>query len=127
MLFRAGGKAPLAIPLDDVARLEEFPREQVERVGRQDVIQYRDALLPLIDLAEFFGGVPVESESLQVVVHSDGENHVGFVVDSIEDVIERSLTVRGPSSRSGVSFTAVIDGRITELLDASFVHDLARP
>ncbi|MEM6930479.1 MAG: chemotaxis protein CheW, partial [Myxococcota bacterium] len=127
LLFRAGGKAPLAIPLDDVARLEEFPRDRVERVGRQDVIQYRDALLPLIDLAQFFGGGPVESEHLQVVVHSDGDNHVGFVVDAIEDVIERALTVRGPSSRQGVSFTAVIDGKITELLDASFVHDLARP
>ncbi|MEN0064299.1 MAG: chemotaxis protein CheW [Myxococcota bacterium] len=126
LIFRAGGKAPLSIPLDDVARLEEFPRERIEHVGRQNVIQYRDALLPLIDLSEFFGGAPVESESLQVVVHSNGERQVGFVVDSIEDVIERALTVRGPSSRQGVSFTAVIDGKITELLDASFVHDLAR-
>ena len=42
----------MAIPLSMVARLEEFPRAQVERSGSQEVVQYRGQILPLIDLAK---------------------------------------------------------------------------
>ena len=41
LLFRAGAQSRMAIALRSVARLEEFTREQVERVGDEDVVQYR--------------------------------------------------------------------------------------
>ena len=44
-----GGR--MAIPLSLVARLEEFPRSALERAGTQDVVQYRDEILPLIDVS----------------------------------------------------------------------------
>jgi two-component system chemotaxis sensor kinase CheA len=42
---------------------------------------------------------------------------VGLVVDQILDIVEESLTVQRPASRPGVLGSAVIQGRVTELLD----------
>src|SRR5262249_36334186 len=48
LLFATPGGGRMAVPLAQVARLEEFPRSAVEKVGGRDVVQYRDAILPLI-------------------------------------------------------------------------------
>jgi len=50
LLFAGPGDARMAIPLDALARLEEFPVEQVEISGSQWVTQYRGQILPLIRL-----------------------------------------------------------------------------
>src|SRR5262249_18372883 len=41
----------MALPLSSVARLEEFSRSAVEKVGPQDVVQYRGEILPLIHIS----------------------------------------------------------------------------
>jgi chemotaxis signal transduction protein len=54
LLFQIGDNGRMAIPMSVVVRLEEFPRATIEQVGEQMVIQYRDQILPLIDLATMF-------------------------------------------------------------------------
>ncbi|MEC4819294.1 MAG: chemotaxis protein CheA, partial [Scytonema sp. PMC 1069.18] len=44
----------MALPLSRILRLEEIPRHAVEQVGHQMVVQYRDQILPLIDLTSVF-------------------------------------------------------------------------
>jgi len=41
----------MAVPLDQVARLEEFSATQLEQLGERTVVQYRGTILPLIDLS----------------------------------------------------------------------------
>ena len=43
LLIAGVGERRVAIPLDTVTRLEEFPRRPVERVGSREVVQYRGA------------------------------------------------------------------------------------
>src|SRR6266446_32643 len=50
LLFAGPGDSRMAIPLDALARLEEFPVAQVEMSGSQWVTQYRGQILPLIRL-----------------------------------------------------------------------------
>ncbi|MFZ0803200.1 MAG: chemotaxis protein CheW, partial [Terriglobales bacterium] len=50
LLFAGLGESRMAIPLSSLARLEEFPRDQVEMSGSQWVTQYRGQILPLIRL-----------------------------------------------------------------------------
>jgi two-component system chemotaxis sensor kinase CheA len=50
LLFAGPGDSRMAIPLDTLARLEEFPVAQVEMSGRQWVTQYRGQILPLVRL-----------------------------------------------------------------------------
>lgn len=125
LVFRAAGGSRMALPLESVARLEEFPAARVETVGNGRVIQYRGEILPLVDLSTTFGGRPSASDQLQVVVHSGHDSTIGFIVDEIEDVVRGTEASTGPSSRDGVRCTAVINGAVTELLDPDMLRAMA--
>jgi len=145
VVTRDGGR--MAIPLSLVARLEEFPRSALERAGEQDVVQYRDEILPLIDVSRVLrrrrrdsvsGRVVArrkavrpreagDDETVQVVVYSGEGRHVGLVVGRIVDIVEETLVSRSRSSRPGVLFTAVVQGRVTEFLDIKGIIRSAEP
>jgi two-component system, chemotaxis family, sensor kinase CheA len=122
LLFSTGADGRMALPLDSVARLEEFPKSNVERVGNEDVVQYRGEILPLIDLGRAFGGNSAQNDPLQVVVHTDESGSVGFVVQAIDDIVEGTIEVRRRAGRPGVLGSVVVQGRVTELLDAKAVR-----
>jgi two-component system, chemotaxis family, sensor kinase CheA len=123
ILFRSGSGGRMALPLDAVARLEEFQRADVECVGEEDVIQYRGQILPLVHLSDIFGGGRSHAERLQVVVHNDSTGNVGLVVESIEDIVETEVTELRRGGRRGTSGSMVIQGRVTELLDADAIRE----
>jgi two-component system chemotaxis sensor kinase CheA len=123
LLFSGSDGSRMALPLDAVARLEEFSRGQIERVRGEDFVQYRGEILPLLYLSELFGGTRREldhrtGERLRVVVHTSGGSNVGFVVDEIEDIVEVELGPTRKSARSGILGSTIIQGRVTDLLDA---------
>jgi two-component system chemotaxis sensor kinase CheA len=51
------------------------------------------------------------------VVHSNARGSVGLIVDQILDIIEDTFVLQRPASRPGVLGSAVLQGRVTELLD----------
>ncbi|HYP90689.1 MAG TPA: chemotaxis protein CheA [Polyangiaceae bacterium] len=125
LLFRVGSGGRMAIPLSMVARLEEVDPKKVERAAGRDVVQYRSAILPLIALgAELHGeSRQARGEPLQVIVYSEQGRSIGFVVEQILDIVEEVVTVRSQASREGVLGSAVVQGRVTDLLD---VHGVIR-
>ncbi len=136
LLLRGPDDARLAIPLSRVSRLEEFPRTIVEHMGTQDVVQYRGQILPLIYLADMLPERRTaprhtteshDPSKLQVVVYSNRGRGIGLVVDRILDIIEDPLNVQRPAKRDGVLFSAVIQDRITELLDIDSIVRNADP
>ena len=125
LLFRVREDGRMAIPLSMVARLEEFPRERLEKSGGQYVVQYRGQILPLIDLCEAMGaGTSGGGEGpLQVVVYSEHGRSVGLVVDRILDIVEQTITDKPRGAKHGILGSAVIAGKVTDLLD---VHGIIR-
>ncbi len=124
LIVHAAADHRMALPLEFVHRLEEIPRDTVEPVGGKSVVQYRGGILPLVDLASYFtGGSCLEDELLHVVVYSHedadtGRNHqVGFVVREIVDIVETELDLQAQHQRRGTLGAAIIQERITELLD----------
>ncbi len=126
----------LAIPLSGVARLEQFSRSTVERAGSQDVIQYRDQILPLIYLSSIFSSagrpapLPIIGETLQIVVVSRQKdtsqpNIVGLVVEQIEDIVAEQLTITGPATQDCVDCTTVVQNKIIEVLDIEAIAAIA--
>jgi chemotaxis protein histidine kinase CheA len=53
---------------------------------------------------------------LQVLVHRRGDDLVGLVVGRIIDIVEQPLELQA-ASRTGVSGTMFVQGRITEIID----------
>ena len=126
LLFRVGSAGRMAIPLSMVARLEEVNRATVEQAAGRQVVQYRGAILPLIDLGRELAAGEANPEGtgpLQVIVYSENGRSVGFVVHQILDIVEETVTVRHRAGRSGVLGSLVVQGKVTDLLD---VHAVIR-
>ncbi|WP_390888668.1 chemotaxis protein CheW [Frigoriglobus tundricola] len=110
----------MAIPLDLVSRLEEVPAGAVELADGQEVIQYRDRIMPLVRLGEVLGWAgpaPGPDALLQVIVYAAGGRQVGLVVDAIYDVAEAAPELTAPSRRRGVLGSGVVQGKVTDMLD----------
>ncbi len=125
LLFQVEGDGRIALPLSMVARLEEFPRERVERAGRRSVVQYRNEILPLIDVCQALHGEPtaVGDGPLQVVVYAEEGRSVGLVVQRILDIVHEPLVLKQRATAPGLLGAATIQGRVTDVLD---VHGVIR-
>jgi two-component system chemotaxis sensor kinase CheA len=118
LLIAGVGERRVAIPLDMVTRLEEFPVERIERVGNREVVQYRDQILPVLRLAHLLGTYPAEDgTSVPVVVYTERGRSVALAVDKILDIVEDVLESRSDVGDDGLLGSAVIQQRVTELLD----------
>ncbi|WP_240181656.1 chemotaxis protein CheW [Nocardioides sp. 616] len=118
-----------ALALHEVSRLEEIAVSRIEGAGALEAVQYRDGILPLVRLWSLMGlpsPAPVEPgaparETLSVVVHEDGERRVGLVIERVVDIVDTVLTRSDVGRRAGVLGSAVIDERVTDLLDLDAV------
>jgi two-component system chemotaxis sensor kinase CheA len=125
LFFASRDDGRMAIPLNRVSRLVEFDSVNIEHAGDYNVIQYGAEILPLLHvdslLPERRHARRTDEEELdgrmQVVVYAGKDRDVGLVVSRILDIVEEPLTLQQPASREGVLGTAVIRGRVTELLD----------
>jgi two-component system chemotaxis sensor kinase CheA len=119
LLVTAVGERRVAIPLDTVTRLEEFPRDRIEQAGSREVVQYRGQILPLVRLSHLLGAYSEaeQGDTVSVVVYSEGGRSVALVVDRIVDIAENSTAARRDAEEDGLVGTAVIQQRVTELLD----------
>ncbi len=119
-----------AIPLADIARIEEAHRPQIERVSDRWAMQYQGGVLPLVPIARLIGApapgslVPPD-EARVVMVPVEGRN-VGLVVERVLDVVEAPVTLSQPALHAGVPGTAVLEGQLTEILDGQALVRLAR-
>jgi two-component system chemotaxis sensor kinase CheA len=121
LLFRAGDATPKAVPLGLVARLDDLPVEKIERSGELAVVQYRGQLMPLVPMAApGFGLEPPARTHQTVLVFSEGERSLGLMVDAILDVVEERLEVKGGSDRPGFLGSAVVAGKVTDVIDTAW-------
>ncbi|OUT58204.1 MAG: hypothetical protein CBB71_14325 [Rhodopirellula sp. TMED11] len=110
-----------AIRLSSVARLEEFPVQNVEHAGSKSVVQYRGEILPLIDLT---GGplhcAPMDDEDdsvISTVVFSQGDQNVGVVVGKIVDIVAADISVETKTQGN----SRIIKNRVTEMVNLQHV------
>jgi two-component system, chemotaxis family, sensor kinase CheA len=121
LLFSAGRFPRLVVPLSMVARLEEFASSKIQYAAGLPVLHYRDAILPLVSVGALLdhgsGDAAMERASLQVIVFSEGNRHVGLVVDEIQDIVQEAVTVKRASSTFGLLGSGVVGGKITDFID----------
>jgi len=131
LIFGLEADDRMAIPLSEVARLEEFKRSDVEQSGNQDVVQYRGEIMPLVYLKNVLNGgssaEDSEKELMQAIVFTRNGRSVGLVVERIIDIVEETITVKRGANRPGVLGTIVVQDRVTDLLDIENVVQSADP
>jgi two-component system chemotaxis sensor kinase CheA len=122
LLFRAGSPHPKAVPLSLVARLEEFDAAAIEWSEGRPVVQYRDALVPLLAVD---GALTPRVEGRQpALIFDDGTSLVALMVDEVLDIVDTHVDICMTSDLPARLGTAVIAGRATEILDVA--HYLSR-
>ncbi len=133
LLFAPRGGGQMAIPLSQVARLEEFPRGSIEHLGDRQVVPYRGEILPLVDVSQALeslrSGGPARrtdrsgeaSDSVAVVVYTAGDQRIGLIVGRILDIVHDQIAARSRANRPGVLFTAIVQNKVTEFLDVAAI------
>jgi two-component system, chemotaxis family, sensor kinase CheA len=118
LVFRAGDSVPKAVPLSLVARLEDIPVEQIEMAEGKPKVQYRGGLMPLVFLD---AGCTLRASGRQpVLVFSDNGSTMGVAVDEINDIVDTALDIELSNQKNGRVGTAVIAGKVTEVIDLGF-------
>lgn len=116
LLFRVGARK-MAMPLAEVARLEEFSVSMIERSGSGEVVQYRNEIMPVIRVANVLGEPSCAKQSVHVIVTVLNKRSVGLIVDEIQDVIQQDLRVEPPQQGAMILGSAVIHDHVTDLLE----------
>ena len=129
LLLQGADDARLAVPLDEVSRLETIDVQQIESGGTHHVVQYRGEIMPLIHAAEVlperrtrarntsYQAQTEDPKTLSVVVLGQPGRTLGLVVKDVLDVVEASGELRRLGCRQGVVGTLVVQDRVTEVLD----------
>ena len=121
LLCQYGEGGQMAIDLSAVGRLEEFSASSIEIADDQEAVQYRGQIMPLIRVSDLLQGkhrkAGRQEAFIHVVVYSDQGRNVGLVVDRILDVVDEAFVVERQTGRRGVLGSAVIQKRITDILD----------
>ena len=132
LLLQGSDDARLAVPLDEVSRLETINVEQIESGGAHHVVQYRGEIMPLIHTSELLperrtltrntAHQQVEDpKTISVVVLGTPGRTMGLVVQDVLDVVETSTELRKLGCRQGVVGTLVVQDRVTEVLDLAWL------
>ena len=126
LVVRLGGTHRAAIALEEVARLETIRASTLERAGGVEVVQYRDRMLPLVRLGSSLGyGTDAIGTSLSVIVCRTGRTDLGLVVDEIVDIVEQEVELERGFPRHGLLGSAVIGGKVTDLVDLATIAERA--
>ncbi|MCC7475105.1 MAG: chemotaxis protein CheW [Pirellulales bacterium] len=129
MLLLAVGERQLAMPISLVARLEELPRDSVEKSDHHEVVQYRGQIMPLVRLGELLE-IPTQEDTtqpLQIVVYSEGGRSVGFVVDRVADIADAEVSLAHECETLELLASTVIQQRVTDLLNVPRIIQRVAP
>ncbi|MCB9073583.1 MAG: chemotaxis protein CheW [Bdellovibrionaceae bacterium] len=122
LLVNIGTTAVHAIPLSMVQRMEEFSGVAIERSGDIDIVQYRDSILPLVNLHQALGyptGKKLsEMQKIPVVVTKVGHRMVGLCVEEILDVINSDQAISDACvDRPGILGNFTHDNKVIVVVD----------
>lgn len=127
LLFKLGDERTYAIPLQLVARLEEFNVKNIEKTGNQPIIRYLNSPMPLINVEST---LKLKGKSMLKRFKEEGKEVVscivttirgrnyGIVVDEIMDIsIDNTEIDATAVDREGVLGTVFISGKTVSLVD----------
>ena len=125
------GPGRFTIPQADVAavvRVNADERAQrIRHVAAAQFLRHLGALLPLVDLRDYFGVAPAtgaadDEQAMEIVIISRAGRQHGLIVDEVGDSVEAVVkplprAIRGVSCYVGT--TVLADGRASPILEAA--------
>ncbi len=126
LLFDLQDGDRLAIPVNQVERLENISRTKIQTSGTEAVIPYGDGIIKLIWIANYIegSGHARMQDSLSIIVHYAGGLPIGLVVNQIHDIVyvPDQLNIFSPPQK-GLLGCAIIDDQVINVIDVEGILD----
>ena len=129
LLFTNHEHESFAVCMDVVSRIERVRSDQIDSVGGQELVQYRNATMPIIRLEEVITAKPGERpKQVYLIVFETAGKEIGLVAPNLEDIRDvpvdfDTITFREP----GVLGSLVINEHATRLVDLFNLAEIAHP
>lgn len=110
----------LAISLGFIDRVIDYKEDLIQKTNGEEVIVYRDEIIPLIRLHERLRIEKQETEKSFVVIVKVGEKTVGLLVDSLigqQEIVIKPLGRTLKSLKEYIGATILGNGLVTLILD----------
>lgn len=129
LLFSSDPTDLFAVPMAVVARIERVRIDQIDMVGGQALLQYRDVSLPLIAVEDQLNVKPRPPvDRAFVIVFTIGDREVGLIAPHLDDIREVPCVIDAETFREpGVTGSLVINERTTRLLDVFELAEATHP
>ena len=129
LLFANAPGENFAVSMDVVARIERVRSDQIDAVGGQEIIQFRNVSMPLLRLENIINAKPCgEASHLHIVVFEVAGKEVGLVAPHLEDIRELPTNVDSATFQErGVLGSLVVAERVVRLVDLFVLAEIARP
>ncbi len=116
LIVSLGNDQKMAIRLADVARLEELSRSNIEQSGALQVIQYRNEIMPLINIPEQFNKSFQLTEKIKVVVHTHEGKTFGLMVENILDIVQSTINKKRQIKGSNLLGTIITNSSVVDTI-----------
>lgn len=116
------GNETLAISLGFIDRVIDYKEENVKKTNGEEVIVYRDSIIPLIRLNDRLGIENKESKKKFIIIVKVGEKTVGLLVDSLfgqQEIVIKPLGKTLKSLKEYIGATILGNGLVTLILDVA--------
>lgn len=116
------GNETLAISLGFIDRVIDYKEENVKKTNGEEVIVYRDSIIPLIRLSDRLGIENKESKKKFIIIVKVGEKTVGLLVDSLfgqQEIVIKPLGKTLKSLKEYIGATILGNGLVTLILDVA--------
>ncbi len=128
LLVRVAGET-FAIPLSSVRETIQLDRGNIHVINNHRVINFRETVIPLIFLNDFFELADARSNKNFIVFAEDDDNRIGLVVDSLigrREIVSKALDKRFVAVKGVQGATVLGDGTVSLILDVPALVDDAK-
>lgn len=117
-----------AIPLHNIIEIIKINASLVRHMAHQEIISYREEVIPLICLKEKLGftrekiRLDNSNQALAVVICEINRNRIGLVVDELlgqQEIVTKNLSVLMQSTRGFSGATILGNGRVALIIDVA--------
>ncbi|MCK8601548.1 hybrid sensor histidine kinase/response regulator [Desulfoferrobacter suflitae] len=119
LTFRNAEDEPMAVPLDQVVRIQRIPFSSLETAGGMRVMPYGGRSLPVLAVHEVATVQPLaEKETMVAIIFCVEGHEVGLLANGPLDSVQTAVDIDTRTlAQPGISGSLILDGRTTLLVD----------
>ncbi|MBU5454626.1 chemotaxis protein CheA [Caproiciproducens sp. MSJ-32] len=116
------GSQTFAISLGYIDKVIDYKEDRIKKTNGEEVIVYRDTIIPLIRLNERLGIEKADNKKKFVIIVKVGDKVVGLLVDSLlgqQEIVIKPLGDTLKSLKEYIGATILGNGLVTLILDVA--------